>query len=159
MAINKHHRPDCPNRKTPRTDCECMWRLNYRPLGTHGPQKRLNFPTKRAAQQYLAETSVQAKHGQYLDPNAVPTFAEAADRWFAGKVDRCAAHVSTIQSLLKHLLLKLGAQRLDRISVTDIEKLRNDLRIDGYAHRTIVAIIRVCGAVFRAAVRRSEAAT
>jgi len=158
MAINKHHRSDCPNRRAERkvrTDCDCPWRLNYRPLGMRGPQKRLNFSTKKAAQQYEAETTVQAKRGQYVDPNAVPTFAEAADRWFASKADRRASHLSTIQSLLKHLS-RFDAQRLDRITVVDIEKLRNDLRAAGYRDRTIVAITRVCGAVFRAAVRRGE---
>ena len=159
MAIGKHQRSDCPNRRAERkerTDCECPWRLNYRPLGTCGPHKRLNFPTKRAAQNYLAETTTQATRGQYVNPTVVPTFAEAADRWFASKADRRASHLSTIQSLLKHLLPRLGAQRLDRITVVGIERVRNALRAEGYKHRTIVAVIRICGAVFRGAVRRGE---
>jgi integrase len=57
----------------------------------------------------------------------------------------------------KHILPRIGASRLDRITVGSVEKLRDDLRADGYAARTINTIIRIVGAVFRAAIRRGEA--
>ena len=46
--------------------------------------------------------------------------------------------------------------RLDRIKVGAIEILRDDMRGDGYAPRTINAIIRIVGAVFRSAINRDE---
>jgi hypothetical protein len=39
-----------------------------------------------------------------------------------------------------------------------MEKLRDDLRNEGYATRTINGIVRIVGAVFKAAIRRSECA-
>src|SRR5262249_19540664 len=59
----------------------------------------------------------------------------------------------------KHILPRFGALRLDRITVGAVEKLRDDLRADRYAPRTINTIIRIVGAVFCAAIRRGEAIT
>jgi integrase len=57
----------------------------------------------------------------------------------------------------KHLLPRFGADRLDRITVAAVEKLRDNMRTDGYAPRTINTIIRIVSAVFRAAIRRGDA--
>ena len=38
-----------------------------------------------------------------------------------------------------------------------VEKLRNDLRADGYARRTVGTIIRMVSAIFAGAIRRGEA--
>lgn len=58
---------------------------------------------------------------------------------------------------MKHILPPIGALRLDRIAVGTIEELRDDLRAEGYAPRTINFIIRIVGAIFRAAIRRGDA--
>jgi integrase len=58
-----------------------------------------------------------------------------------------------------HILPRIGNLRLDRINVGAIEKLRDDLRTNGYAPRTINFVVRIVGAVFRAAIRRGEAVT
>jgi len=45
---------------------------------------------------------------------------------------------------------------VDRISVAAVEKFRNDLRDREYAHRTINAILRIMGAIFRLAIKRGQ---
>jgi integrase len=153
VAIRKFHRPGCPREKS----CECPWRLIYRPLGMAGPLKRLNFPTKKLAEKYQAETSVKASRGEYVDPRNVPTFKEAAEVWFSSKLDRRPSHVADLRSRLdKHLLPRFGTQRIDRITVADLEKFRSDLHGAGYARRTVRVIVRILGAIFHAAIRRGE---
>jgi integrase len=151
--VAKHHDPNCAG-----GDCNCPYRLDYRPQGLAGPRKRVEFRTKKAAEKYLNETATKASRGQYLDPVKIPTFATAAEAWFASKTDRRPSCVADLRSRLdKHILPRFGTQRLDRVTVGAIEKLRDDLRKDGYAPRTINTIIRIVGAVFRAAIRRGEA--
>jgi hypothetical protein len=50
-CIKQRHKGDCAG-----WSCECPWRLDYRPHGLAGPHKRINFPTKEAASQHLAQT-------------------------------------------------------------------------------------------------------
>ena len=54
----------------------------------------------------------------------------------------------------KHILPIFGRHKVDRIAVASIEKLRNDLRDRGYAPRTINAILRIIGAVFKLGCKR-----
>jgi integrase len=65
---------------------------------------------------------------------------------------------SSSSRLDRHLVPRLGAERLDRITVTAIEKLRDHLRAESYAPRTINSMLRIVGAVFEAAIRRGECA-
>src|ERR1700751_5350656 len=107
MAIRKFHRPGCTREKS--GECPCS--LIYRPLGMAGPLKRLNFPTKKLAEKYQAETSVKASRGEYVDPRNVPTFKEAAEVWFSSKLDRRPSHVADLRSRLdKHLLPRFATQ-------------------------------------------------
>jgi len=153
--IKRTHRDDCAG-----GDCKCKWLLDYRPEGVRGSRRQKLFPTKKAAERHRDATGVKVRQGEYVNPDKVPTFKEAAEVWFQTKTDRRASHVADLRSRLDtHLLPKLGAQRLDWITPAMIEKLRNGLRVDGYAPRTINTIIRIASAVFRAAVRRGEAAS
>ena len=152
-SIKRHHQDGCKGQ-----NCECPWRLDYRPIGTYGSRRRLIFPTKKAAEKHLAETSAKASRGEYLDHAKIPTFKDAGELWFKSKTDRRASHIADLRGRLdKHILPRIGALRLDRITVGTIEKMRDDLRASGYAPRTINTIIRIVGAVFRAAIRRGEA--
>jgi integrase len=151
-SIKRFHRKGCSGQ-----NCDCTWRLDYRPLGTFGPRRRLFFDTKKSAEKHLAETSAKALRGEYIDCAKVPTFKAAADLWFGSKIDRRASHVADLRARLdKHILPRVGAIRLDRITVGSVEKMRDDLRANGYAPRTINTIIRIVGAVFHAAIRRGE---
>ena len=153
MAIKRIHKGNCAG-----GDCACPWRLDYRPLGVGGSRRMLNFTTKKAAERHRDSTQVRVRRGEYVDPGKTPTFKAAAEMWFLSKTDRRASHVADLRSRLdKHLLPRLGALRLDHITVAMVEQLRNDLRAQGYAPRTINTIIRIAGAVFRGAVRRGEA--
>jgi integrase len=160
--IAKYHKPGCAGANKDRASrtCDCAYRLDYRPQGLKGARKRIEFPTKKAAEKYLAATAIKVSRGEYLEPAKIPTFANAAEAWFASKTDRRPSHVADLRSRLdKHILSRIGAERLDRITVRAIEKLRDDLRAEKYAPRTINAIVRIVGAVFRAAIRRGEAAS
>jgi hypothetical protein len=155
VSIKKFHSAGCPKDAT----CDCPWRLDYRPLGVRGPCKRIEFPTKKQAERYLIETKHKVSRGTYVDPVKVPTLKEAAERWFAGKTDRRPSHVRDLRIRLdKHILPRLGSERLDRITVAMIEAMGNDLRAQDYAPRTVRAIVSIVKEVFKAAIRRGETA-
>jgi hypothetical protein len=46
--ISRHHIDGCNG-----ANCTCPYRLDYRPLGLSGPRRRIEFPTKKAAEKYL----------------------------------------------------------------------------------------------------------
>src|SRR6266446_8784206 len=143
-SIKKFHLPSCGG-----SDCVCLWVLDYRPLGLFGPRRRMRFKTRKQAEHFRTETEHKAARGEYVEPAKVPRFAEVAEDWFRSKTDRRPSHVSDLRTRLdKHLLPIFGSRRLDRITVAAIEKFRNDLRDQNYAHRTINTILRIMGAVF-----------
>jgi integrase len=87
----------------------------------------------------------------------MPTFAEVAEDWFNSKSDRRPSHVFDLRTRLdKHILLVFGSLKMDRITVTAVEKFRNDLRDREYARRTINNILRIISAVFRLAIKRGQ---
>jgi hypothetical protein len=153
VAIKRIHRSECAG-----GDCKCPWLLDYRPLGVQGPRRMLQFETKKKAEQHRSTTQFKVRRGEYVDPAKTPTFKAAAEEWYLSKADRRVSHVSDLRSRLdKHLLPRFGALRLDHVTVAMVESLRIELRAQGYAPRTINAIVRIAGAVFRAAIRRHEA--
>jgi integrase len=152
--IGKFHLPSCEG-----GDCTCLWALDYRPLGMYGPRRRVRFKTRKQAERFLTETAHMAARGEYVEPAKVPKFAEVAEDWFRSKSDRRPSHVSDLRTRLdKHILPIFGADRLDRITVAAVEKFRNYLRDQGYAHRTINTILRIMGAVFRLAIKHGQCA-
>jgi integrase len=87
----------------------------------------------------------------------VPTFVALAEDWYQSKTDRRPSHLSDLRARLdKHILPLLGAYKLDRITVAAVESLRNSLREQGYAPRTINAILRIVSAVFRLGIKRGQ---
>jgi integrase len=148
--IAKFHLSSCKG-----GDCGCLWALDYRPLGMYGPRRRVRFPTKKAAERFLAETALQAARGEDVEPAKVPTFAEVAEDWLRSKNDRRPSHVLDLRTRLdRHLLPVFGPQKMDRIAVQRIERFRDYLRDREYAPRTINAILRILSAVFRLAIKR-----
>lgn len=149
-SITKLHGPHCSG-----GTCGCPYRLDYRPLGTRGPRKRLFFPTKKAAEKHVAETSVKVTRGEYLDRSQVPTFATMAKEWVQSKGDRRPSYTETLNSRLnKYLLPRFGTIHLDQVTVAGIEKLRDELREQGRSPVTINGIIRMIGGVYKMAIRR-----
>ena len=149
-SIQRFHRGGCKAE-----NCDCAWRLDYRPLGTRGPRKRLYFATKKAAEKHLAQTSVKVTRGEYLDRAQIPTFATMAREWVQSKTDRRPSYTETLHGRLgKYLLPRFGPLQLDQVSVSGIEKLRDDMRKLGRSPVTINGVIRMIGGVFKMAVRR-----
>ncbi len=149
MSIRKHHRPGCDERS-----CDCPWRLNYRPLGTTGPHKRINFPTRKEAERYRAETQIKVSRNEYIPPAAIPLFAVVAEAWLAEKADRHPATKLKATNVLKHLA-PLNQRRLDTINVPAIEKLRDDLlAAKVLAPRSIARIMGSLAAIFKVAMRK-----
>lgn len=137
--------------------CDCLWALDYRPLGMTGARRRVRFPTGKQAERFLTETLQRAARGEYVEPAKIPTFAEVAEDWFRSKTDRRPSHVSDLRARSdKHILPIFGAHKLDRISVASVEGFRNDLRDRGYAYRTINTILRITNAVFRLGITRGQ---
>ena len=138
-AIKKFHVSSCTG-----DNCECLWALDYRPLGMHGARRRVRFRTRKQTERFLSETSQRAARSEYVEPAKIPTFEEIPEDWLQGKIDRRPSHVSDLRTRLdKHILPRFGTHKLDRISVAMVERFRNDLRDHGYAHRTINAILRI----------------
>ncbi len=153
--IKKFHLPGCSG-----SECQCLWVLDYRPLGLHGSRRRVRFKTRKQAERFLTETAHKAARGEYVDPAKIPTFAEVAEDWFRSKMDRRPSHVSDLRARLdKHLIPLFGRRRLDTIRVAEAEKLRDDLCDQGYAPTTINQILRIAGGVFRLAIKHGRCAT
>ena len=51
-SIKRFHQNGCNGQ-----NCECAWRLDYRPQGFACPHKRIEFPTKKAAERHLTATA------------------------------------------------------------------------------------------------------
>ncbi len=152
--VSKHHDPVCKG-----GTCDCAYVLDYRPLGLRGPRRRLAFPTKRAAEKFLAETAHKVARGEYVDPGKVPTFRELAEQWFRAKTDFRPSHVVDLRGRLdKHLIPAFGARRLDEISVADLERFRDDLGENGYARATVNRAIQIAGAIFKLAIKHNRCA-
>jgi integrase len=135
--------------------CACPYRLDYRPLGTRGPRKRLFFETKKAAEKHLSETRVKVDRGEYIERSLVPRFAVTAQEPAQSKGDRRPSYTEGIHARLqKYLLPRFGELRLDQISVAHIEKLRDELREAGRSPVTINGIIRMIGGISKMAMRR-----
>jgi hypothetical protein len=107
----------------------------------------VRFKTRKEAERFRTETLHKASRGEYLEPAKVPIFREVAEEWFRSKSDRRPSHICDLRSRLnKHIYPVFGKERLDRIAVSAIEKLRDDLRERENQHRTINRILRIMGA-------------
>jgi integrase len=125
-----------------------------------GPRRRVRFKTRKQAEHFRTETEHSAAHGRYVEPAKIPTFKEAAEDWFRSKTDRRPSHVSDLRTRLdKHMIPLFGTRRLDAIRIADFEKLRDELRDQGYAPTTINQILRIAGSVFRLAIKHGRCAT
>jgi integrase len=71
------------------------------------------------------------------------------------KADRGPSYTDGLRSRLDiYLLPNFGQIPLDRVSVTGIEKLRDDMRERGLSTVTINSVIRMTGGIFEMAIRR-----
>ena len=151
-SIKRFHLPSCGGK-----ECSCLWVLDYRPLGMFGPRRRVRFKTRKEAERFQIDTVHKASRGEYVEPAKVPNFGAVAEEWFKSKSGRRPSHICDLRSRLdKHILPIFGKEKLDRITVSAVEKLRDDLRDREYAHRTINRILRIISSVFRLALKRGQ---
>src|SRR5260370_36344189 len=151
-SIRKFHVARCSGK-----DCNCLWVLDYRPLGLFGPRRRVRFKTHKQAEQFQTDTRQKASGGDYIEPAKVPTFGDIAEEWFKSKLDRRPSHVFDLRTRLnKQILPVFEKEKLDRITVAAVEKFRDKLRDEKYAHRTINRILWIVGSVFRLAIKRGQ---
>lgn len=129
------------------------WQVSHM---VNGARKREQFETKTAAADFLASVHVAVKRGEYLDPNAIPTFRQASDDLFAARQNRSPSTISGLRSRLVHLNAALGNLRLDQIDVGILEALRADLR-KSLKRSTVRLITQSCGEVFKFAMRAGKA--
>ena len=88
-CIEKFHVASCSG-----NTCECLWELDYRPMGMNGPRRRVRFPTRKQAELFLAQTMEKASRGEYVEPAKIPKLGEIAEDWFQSKTDRRPSHVA-----------------------------------------------------------------
>lgn len=152
MSIKKHHITGCIGK-----DCDCPYRLDYRPLGLAGKRKRVEFSTKKAAQEYEAATRIKVKNRTYIEAAKIPTFGVVAADWLAERIQLHPATVSFWRTHLQHLA-PLNNLRLDRIDVARIEHLRDELVAAGELNeRSVGRVLTTAKSIFELAMRRGWA--
>jgi integrase len=148
-SIKRFHLPSCRGGA-----CECLWVLDYRPLGLHGPRQRLRFKTRKEAERYRTETCHKASRGEYVEPAKVPTLRQAAAEFLRSKSNRHPASLNGYRVQVNlHLIPPLGDLKLDQISVAVIEKLRDCLLVR-MQPQTVSKVMSTLAAVFKLAMRR-----
>ncbi len=151
MSIKRHHVRGCAA-----ADCKCPWRLDYRPEGVSGPRRRAQFPTKKAAEQFLATTIHKVSRGEYVAPERIPTFKQAAAAWFQDKRDLHPASIEHYKVQLAHLR-PLDERRLDQIDVKTIEDHRDTLIASRLSPFSVRKVMSTLAAVFKDAQRHNSA--
>ena len=71
------------------------------------------------------------------EPKRAPTFAEACDRWRAGRVDVAEATQVVHRVALGRVLPILGERRIDQVTVDDVHPLVHPLEAAGRQRETI----------------------
>jgi len=131
-------------------------RVNYQ-----GHRRTRVFNSSKAAQEYAGQVEAMLKLGKvdevFTDPAPLaptPTFAEAAERWWA--VDGATMKggtQDTYQNILsKHLLPTFGPRVLSDISVGDVEAWWVSIRATGLSQKRLRTIRGVLAGIFKRAV-------
>ena len=128
-------------------------RIDFRDVA--GKRFRFLFPTHKAADAALTDLKAKIATGDFVAPRTSPRFKEIAADWLMEKSDRRPGTVNNWKAHVnRHLLPHLGEIRLDRISVTTIEKMRDELRKSGLTPGSVAAVMTTCAAIFKLAIRR-----
>lgn len=146
MAIKQTHRKKCPG-----GDCRCKYRLDVYPEGGSGPRRRLNFKTKREAQDYETAIKSSVRDGLYVDPAKVPTLGEVAEVWLKNKVGRRPGSLHGWRTHIRHLK-PLHDLKVTKITPAMIEALRDDLRATLSPTSTNV-VLSTASSIFQRAMR------
>jgi integrase len=148
--ITRRHKPGCNDAKR----CDCPYRLDFRPAGTYGPRKGIEFSTKKEAEKFLDDNRQKGRRGEYIAPARIPTFGAVAEEWLREKINHHPATLEGYRGDVRHLK-PIHGLRLDMVNVAALEQIRDDLRDrNGFAPKTISAVLTTASAVFKLAIRR-----
>jgi integrase len=119
---------------------------------------RKSYDTQRDAKDALANIRGRVRANEYVPERKIPKFSEQADEWLAGKsagktARRPGTRANWRAHLDRHLNPKIGAWRLDYITVARVEKVRIELLGSGLSVSSAQAIITTLGAVLKMAKR------
>jgi integrase len=103
------------------------WVVDFR--DQYGKRHWKSYRTKKQAEDGLADVHANVRDKTYVDPAALPTFAEVAQRWLAVKRDHPASTFNFWRGQIDlHLAPAFGARRIDDVTLEVIEHFRNAKR-------------------------------
>src|SRR3989304_1347401 len=125
----------------------------------NGRRKFKTFTNKKDAEAFSKALANPRRDKEYNFPGAdgrvVPTFAEAAEKWFETRETNCKA--STIESyrylLDTHVLPIFGPVRLDEITGENVEAFVSGKKKAGLAPRSIRLMLATMRPVFKRAIK------
>lgn len=136
------------------------WYIRYKDADGRRKMRASHQPSKEAARRYLLEVEGRVARGAVGIPEPappVPTVAELFERFLVEytrpkikNIDRYRGYVSTG---LRRVLPVLGSKRADAVQSTDIDRLRDRLRVE-YAQNTVRLTLCHLGTVYSWAKRR-----
>jgi integrase len=124
-----------------------------------GKRSRKFFVTKTEAKNYRTnEVEKKKLDGEYVAPNKIALFKDAAVAWLQSRANRRASTYGLYAiEVNKHLLPKFGEMKLSAITVEAVEKYRDEIT-KRMAPSTAAAIMRVLSAIFDKAMHDGRAA-
>jgi integrase len=126
----------------------------------NGRRYRKFFATQTEAKAYRT-TEVEKKKldGQYVAPDRIATFRDAATAWLATRANRRASTYGIYSIRVhKHLLPKFSVRKLGTITTAEIEKWRTELEAT-MGPTTIAALVGVLSSIFNSAMSLGAAAS
>lgn len=133
--------------RTPEGKYRAKWR------DPSGRQRSRNFPTKRAARDFLAEIQGSLSRGQYVDPLAGRTLFEVhARRWLASRNDEATTKARDESIMRNHVLPQWGTWPLAKIDHLSVQTWIAELGTRR-APATVAEAHRLTAAVLKSAIR------
>ena len=110
----------------------------------------------KAARHALADIRARQGHGQRVVPMPNLTFGDAAERWLQAQAARLRPSTRAVYEshLRTHLLPRWKRRRLDSLTVDDVARLAEDMRLTGRKAWTVRGVLVVAGRVLDFARRR-----
>jgi integrase len=142
-------------RARPTRDGDKRYRVEYR-LGGRGTRIRYGGSFRRKAEADRRKQWIAGELAALRVPDVTilakatlaPTFADAAKRWQASRVDVAEATIVQHRTALNRALPLLGARRLDEIAAQHVADLVAALHADGKARESIRKTVTATAMVF-----------
>jgi len=142
-----------------------LWQADWR--GPDGVRVRKSFRLKADADKHARQVKDSIDNHEYVTPKRALTFGEVTEEWFKQKtlgigckrVPRPSTLAAWRIHLDRHLIPKLGKKTLDRIDVTVMEQLRDQLRNGdednkALSPQTTNKILNTATSIFRVAIKK-----